>query len=209
MQSKRNTWLVPSHRAVWIPPNLAHRVEMFGIVMMQTLYFHPTMKVYSDDHCQAVNVSNLMRELIIHTCGQGIISPDSQENRSLINFLVGQAKAMDSAPFKLQMPVDERAVQAANSILSDPSKSLSAVVLATGCSTRTLQRIFPAETGLSFGRWRSQARLLTALRLLESGRSVTSVALDLGFDSMSAFISAFRKFFGVTPGKFYSADLSD
>jgi AraC-like DNA-binding protein len=36
---------------------------------------------------------------------------------------------------------------------------------------------------------------------LESGQSVTSVAMDSGYDSVSAYIAAFRRQFGRTPGR--------
>jgi AraC-like DNA-binding protein len=56
---------------------------------------------------------------------------------------------------------------------------------------------------MSFGRWRQQARLLHALRLLAVGESVTAVALEAGYESTSAFISMFKKTFGTTPGRYH------
>jgi len=45
-------------------------------------------------------------------------------------------------------------------------------------------------------------RLISALERLEQGAAVTEVALDCGYNSPSAFIAAFRRQFGATPGAF-------
>ena len=203
IQTKRTTWIVPSRRAVWIPAGLVHQVVMSGSVTMRTLYFHPGMKVFESGECMAVNVSNIMHEFIIHICDLGIVTPNSIENRSLIQFVVCQAKKMSVEPLMLPMPHDETALRVANSLLADPASALSSLAKENLVSLRTLQRVFAVETGMSFGRWRSQARLLSALPMLEEGRQVTDVAFALGYESLSAFISAFRKFFGVTPAKYF------
>ena len=46
---------------------------------------------------------------------------------------------------------------------------------------------------MSFRTWRQQLRLQKALELLAEGRPVTSVAIDLGYESPSAFIAMFRQ----------------
>ena len=74
-----------------------------------------------------------------------------------------------------------------------------------GCSKRTLERLFLYETGLTFGKWRQQMRLLHALRLLAAGQSVTTVALDVGYDTPSAFIAMFRRNLGATPGRYFTS----
>ena len=70
----------------------------------------------------------------------------------------------------------------------------------SGLSARTLERLFRAETGMSFGLWRQKARLLESVRLLAQGGSVTDAALDSGYSSVSAYIAAFKQTFGCTPG---------
>lgn len=72
-----------------------------------------------------------------------------------------------------------------------------------GVSEKTLSRLFLRETGLSFRVWRQRQRLLDALTPLEQGERVTDVALACGYDSLSAFIAAFRRQFGATPGEFF------
>jgi len=74
---------------------------------------------------------------------------------------------------------------------------------AAGASRRTPERLFRTETGMSVGRWRQQARLLHAMRLLARGEPVTSIALEVGYESPSAFIATFKSVLGTTPGSYF------
>jgi methylphosphotriester-DNA--protein-cysteine methyltransferase len=58
---------------------------------------------------------------------------------------------------------------------------------APNCQARPKRwRYRPKETGMTFGQWRQQARLLRALELLATGEKVIDVALALGYESPSA-----------------------
>lgn len=52
--------------------------------------------------------------------------------------------------------------------------------------------------------WRRRARFMRALKMLAIGAPVTTVALDVGYDNVSAFIELFRKTFGATPARHVS-----
>jgi AraC-like DNA-binding protein len=109
------------------------------------------------------------------------------------------------------MPRDPRALHIALRWRQDPGETVPFAHLAraAGASRRTLERLFQKETGLSLGRWRQQARLLQAMRLLARGESVTAAALDVGYESTSAFIAAFSHVLGTTPGRYYKAHGAD
>ena len=68
---------------------------------------------------------------------------------------------------------------------------------------KTIQRLFARETGMTFGQWRQQSRLLHALERLAVGQKVVDVALALGYDSPSAFAAMFKRQFGATPSAFF------
>jgi AraC-like DNA-binding protein len=87
-------------------------------------------------------------------------------------------------------------------------RALAAWARAAGASPRTLARLFVRDTGLTFGAWRQRARLLRALVDLAGGAPVTTTAFDLGYDSPSAFIAAFKRELGVTPGRYFDDDRS-
>ena len=91
-----------------------------------------------------------------------------------------------------------------STLLEDPADraSLRGWADRLGLSPRTLIRRIKDETGMSFRELRRQARILAALERLSLGESVTNVALDVGFDSPSAFIQAFRSVTGKTPGRY-------
>jgi AraC-like DNA-binding protein len=88
-------------------------------------------------------------------------------------------------------------------LLADPAedRSLAALGRLTGASDRTLSRLFRADLGMTFPQWRTQVRLSHALVLLAEGTPVTVVAHRCGWSSASAFIDAFRRAFGHTPGR--------
>ncbi|WP_320069826.1 AraC family transcriptional regulator [Micromonospora sp. RTGN7] len=67
-------------------------------------------------------------------------------------------------------------------------------------SVKTLQRDFTREFGMSYSQWRTRLRLRASLTLMRT-RPVSEVARRIGYASPSAFISAFVREYGYTPGR--------
>lgn len=198
-------WVVPPSRAVWVPAGVHHSMELSASVLIQTLYINPVVSAPLPTECSAVNISPLLRELILHTISLGYLKESHPVHASLIPFLLHQLGDLQSAELFLPMPRDERALRVVHWLRKHPDERASMKQLARHAVTgvRTLERLFQHETGMSLGKWRMQFRLLQAVRLLSSRNvSITEVALAVGYDSPSAFIVAFKRFFGTTPSQY-------
>src|SRR5215472_3351503 len=68
VRTSRDTWVVPPLRAVWIPASVPHSITMSGVVAMRTLYLKPRLVKTLPRSCCVVNVSSLLKELILHAC---------------------------------------------------------------------------------------------------------------------------------------------
>jgi AraC-like DNA-binding protein len=207
LRTKDGLWVLPPLRALWIPANTPHTVEMSGGVSMRTLYLLPKLGRKLPKKCFVMNVSPLLRELILHACGFKRLRKKAVAERRVIEILVDQLEAVDSIPLQLPHPTDARAMRVVNLLVSDPgdSRELEKLCKECGASKRTIQRVFLEETKMNFGKWRQQLRLLHGMQLLASGEKVTAAALEAGYSSASAFISMFRKQLGTTPMR-YLAD---
>jgi AraC-like DNA-binding protein len=207
LRTKQGVWVVPPLRAVWIPANTPHSVAMSGPVSMRTLYFLPRLCRKFSEKCFVMNVSGLMRELILHACKFKQLNKRASAERRIIEMIVDQLKAVDSIPLQLPHPKDSRAMRVVKALLAEPGdqRGLEKLCKDCGASKRTIQRVFMEETRMNFGKWRQQLRLLHGLQLLASGEKVTAAALEAGYSSPSAFISMFRKQLGTTPRR-YLAD---
>lgn len=202
VRTERGAWVVPPERGVWVPAGVTHSIQMSGSVSIRTLYFAPRFACRRVPKvCSVVNVSPLMRELILHATKIGSLDQGVAANARLIGVMLDQIQTWSEAPLDLAMPRDPRALKAAEILRQQPGEtaSLDRVARAAGASKRTLERRFRAETGMGLGRWRQQLRLLHALRMLAEGEAVTTVALETGYRSTSAFISMFKKALGSTP----------
>jgi AraC-like DNA-binding protein len=205
VQTAQGDWVVPPNRAVWVPAGALHGIEMTGSVFVQTLYLARSVSSALPDHCCAVNVSPLLRELIRHTVRLGMLDANEPARACLIGVLVDQLSALPTIPLQLPWPADERAQRAAAWLRAHPDDAgaIKQVAKRVALSARTLERLFRKETGLTFGKWRQQLRLLQALRLLAARKPVTAVALDVGYESASAFIAMFKRTLGVTPYRYF------
>lgn len=67
---------------------------------------------------------------------------------------------------------------------------------------RTLARRCQSELGMSFSEWRQRLRFLQAISLLEQGKQVQDIALELGYSSSSALIVMFQQQAGTTPERY-------
>jgi len=208
VQTEEGTWVVPSHRGVWIPCRVGHSIAMSGWVSMRTLYIAPQLVRTLPTRCCVVAVSPLLRQLILHAIAHSPLRRNVPEHRRMVDFLLDQLRVLPAAvALELPMPRDARALRLAVRLRDAPGETarLDTLARVAGASRRTLERLFQKETGMSFGRWRQQARLLHAMRLLASGEPVTSTALEVGYESTSAFIAAFSNVLGTTPGRYYRA----
>jgi AraC-like DNA-binding protein len=205
VRTKQGIWVVPPLRAVWIPAGTPHSVAMSGMVSMRTLYFLPKIVRKLPSKCFVMNVSSFLRELILHACKFPKLNRKIPAQKRIIELTVDQLTAANSIPLQLPHPLDSRAVRIVEALLADPAeeKTLERLSKDCGASKRTVQRLFLAQTKMTFGKWRQQLRLLHAMRLIAAGAKVTGAALDAGYNSPSAFISMFRKQLGTTPKRYF------
>lgn len=198
-------WVVPPHRAVWIPAGARYSVRTSGRVTLRTLFFRPELAgTRLPRRCVALDVTPLVRELVLHAAARNTLRRDRVADRRLAAVIVDQLVTLPQAPLQLTMPVDARARGAARRIQDAPDLPLSRIARASGASLRTLERLFLRDTALPLGRWRRRARLVAALRRLAEGAAITRTAADVGYATPSAFIAAFRREFDVTPGRYFA-----
>jgi AraC-like DNA-binding protein len=197
-------WVVPPDRAVWIPAGAMHSVQTSGRVTLRTLFLRPALsRGQLPRLCVALSVSPLVRALVLHAAGRNMLRRDRADDRRLVRVLVDQLATLPHEPLRLPAPQDERGRAAAAHMERRPGDRLSTVARAAGASVRTLERTFLRETGMPLGRWRRRARMLASLRQLADGVGVTAVALEVGYQTPSAFVAAFRREMGTTPGRYF------
>ena len=196
-------WLVPNVHAVWIPPGQLHWASVHGQVDAWSVYVQPAACEGLPGQPATLRISGLLREAVRRL--EDLSGEPPAEMRGLLErVVVSEVRSMPVEELSLPMPTSPSLVKIAQGLLAQPAEDrpLDAWAALANISPRTLNRRFPVETGYSFGAWRQRARLLRGLELLAEGRSVTTVALDLGYCNISAFIALFKRTFGVTPTQY-------
>ncbi len=197
--------LVPPERAVWMPAGVRHRVECRNDVRMRSVFPDDASGAALPETCTVVTVSPLLRELIQAAMDVPTDYDLTGADGRLMAVLLDQLRRLPETPLFLPLPQDTRLKRVTEAIMNDPARpeTLDEWAASVGAGARTLARLFQKQTGLSFGAWRQQARLLAALELLAGGAPVTATALDMGYGSPSAFTAMFKRAFGVSPRGYF------
>jgi AraC-like DNA-binding protein len=210
VRNDQGAWVVPPHRGAWVPAGSKYQVESSGVVAVRNLYIKARQKKeklfpHASEGCFVVNVTPLLRELIIRINLLGALDERVPEQRRLLGVLFDELKTLSTVPLQLPSPRDPRAAKFGELANADPGAGfpLEEMLRRCGASRRTMERIFSKETGMSLGQWLRRQRLLHALRRLAAGECVNTVALELGYNSGSAFIAMFRRELGQTPKRYF------
>ena len=205
VKTDKGIWVVPPMRAVWIPANTMHALEVSGHLSMRTLYINPTSFPGPSTECCVIAVTPLLRELVLYAVNLPQPYPLGGAEERLLAVLLDQIASVDVASLELPIPEDPRLRKIYDHLSAHPDdrRTIDDWGRVLGATGRTLARRFRLEIGMSFGQWRQQVRIMEALRRLGMNEPVTTVAIELGYDSPSAFISMFKRSLGQTPGSYF------
>lgn len=199
-----STWIVPPLRAIWIPPNAVHEVAVLEKARLRALYVHAQAAPFRSEECVVIDVSALLRELIVALLH---IEAASARESMLAALILDELARCTTLLIRVALPRDKRLRILCETLMADPASPLTLDDWArkVGASSRTLARLFGQELGMSFGQWRQQMRLAHAAPLIARGLPLSQVAAELGYASQSAFSAMFRKTFGQSPSAFFAS----
>jgi AraC-like DNA-binding protein len=199
-------WTVPAGCSAWIPAGTRHSITPLPRARTRTLYLSirrpPSRLRRFGGSCSVVRVSPLVRAIVDHVCDTQP-SRESAASKHLLAVLRDQLSVQRELPLFVPTLKTPLALGVAAALASDPADTPRIRDLATelGVSNRTLERAFIADAGMPLGEWRQRSRVCRAIALLSGGQAVKDVALEVGYETPSAFVSAFKKSVGTTPGK--------
>lgn len=204
VRTARRTWIVPPSRALWVPARTVHEIQMYGVVRMHSLYVDAENEKGMASECQVLEVSPLMRELIVRAAGVATDEDDSMVQALVIPLLLAEMRRLPRCALDLPFPESADLVDLCESLLEELADAdrRQAEDRTPQMSRKTLYRRFLQETGVTFARWKKQAMLLESVRRLVEGSAVTAIAIDLGYESASAFSAMFRRSLGMSPREF-------
>ncbi|MDO8036578.1 helix-turn-helix transcriptional regulator [Janthinobacterium sp. SUN128] len=197
-------WIVPPQCAVWIPGGLMHAAQGVGEAECYCLFIEPAMAPALPAVCCTVAVSPLLRELIAKAAGFPTLTVLQGAQERLVLTLLDELAAAPVEDLHLPMPRDARLRCLASLLLAQPADKSTLAEWASriGMSERSMTRQSLEEMGMSVGRWRRQLHVILALQRLAQGRSVKAVALELGYENTSGFVTMFRKAVGKPPARY-------
>ncbi len=204
VSSAQAVWVVPSTHAVWIPGGVAHQVSNETHTQTCNLYIDPAYAVRQRDPAvRMLQMSALMREVVLKLNESAAqLSKSRAQHLGLV--ALDELEALEALDLYIPAGHDPRLQRLISLMLHQPEQTIPLTTLAAevGASVRTIERLFKAETGLTFRQWRSRFRLMNSLEKICRGESTTMVAHQLGYRSVSSFIASFKELFACTPQEY-------
>ena len=203
-EADQGVWIVPPRCALWIPDHVSHGVTFSGNVEVYVLLVEPDAAAALPRQCCTLSVSPLLERLLLHATQMPVLYDIDGADGRIAGVLLDQLALAPVEKLNFPMPIDGKLRKIAAAMMADPSHraTIDDWGRRMAIAPRTLTRALKRETGMSFGRWRQQLHILIALQRLDQGASVQTVALDLGYEGASAFVTMFRKALGKPPARY-------
>ncbi|MCM2477356.1 AraC family transcriptional regulator [Rhizobium sp. CG5] len=201
-------WMIPPGHGLMIPAGLEHSAQTISQVEMQSIYIEK--EALTMDGPRVVEITALATCLIAELADEGSRSTTDHRRMLVRALLLDEINRLPDRPLGLPFPGDPRLAALCREFLKTPAarSEIDDWAMRLGISRRSFTRLFRAETGVSFATWRQQACLFAALPRLTAGDAVTTVALDVGYESIAAFTTMFRRMLGSSPRQYLKGTVS-
>ncbi|RPE29758.1 AraC-like DNA-binding protein [Acinetobacter sp. BIGb0102] len=204
VQTHEGIWIIPPGRGVWISAHKPHALLSSGDVKARGVFIEDTLQHDIQNECRVVAIPALLRELMSSAMDiQNEIQPESRNER-LLQLILDEVRLLPALAFNLPDPQSPKLQQLCQRIKENLALewSLEESAQQLHISSKTLARHFQKETGLHFSHWVRQAKLMQAMIDLAMNKPVLNVALDLGYESPSAFSAMFKRETSMTPSDY-------
>lgn len=200
----QGAWVAPPERAVWIPRRVPHAVRMIGAVSMRSLMIDASVGAALGETCRVLFVSPLLHALLREAAELPVEYNEGGRDGLVMGLTVAELEAAPTIPLVVPFPTGAALAARCQDFLERPDAraTIDDWAVAMHLNRRSFTRLFRRETGMSFAQWRQQACLAVALPRLASNVPVTTIALDLGYDSPASFSTMFRRALGVPPSRY-------
>lgn len=193
------THLLTAGHALWIPSGVHHSLDVHAdsVVLPMLFVAKPSPGTLRTATWIAVDREMRAAILALLQVQNSIIQPEADLERRMLRMLHERTVPATGLP----MPTSDCAYAIADELRRGPAdnRPLAEIVAAHHISTRTVERAFVTETGMTLQEWRIRRRLEVAAAQLRDDDGVSAIASSVGYRSASAFRRAFKRHYGVSP----------
>ncbi len=192
-------WAIAPGRLHWIPAGVEHASRSHGEVRFWRTLVSEDFARRLPSGITVLDASQLLVCAMDRLRG---IQPDDAFAKSLVDVIVHEVNAGTADAPGMRLPTSSRMRDWALAFLAVPSIKTSIDTAAAGVamSRRSFTRHFEREVGMTFAAWKRAVIVHRATVRLAEGAAVGDVALDAGYESVSAFIAMFKAVGGRLPG---------
>ncbi len=197
----KKRYIVPPEQGVWIIPEVEHEVTAITHVSLTSFYFDNGLLDKLPKQCCVLAINTFLKGLILEASTVNNDYIWSGADGLLLRLITERLSLAPAVVFELPFPKDRRLLTILSMIQEQPACAygLDEWGEIVGASSRTLSRLFKSETGLNYSQWRTRLNIQIAIGQLTKGELISNIALNLGYESPSAFTHMFRVNTGMTP----------
>lgn len=203
-------WMVPPRCGVWIPGGMPHSNRVTANASLLFLYVDMEAANVPQECC-TLSITPLLHELIYRMATLPPLYNPQGPTAQIAMVLLNELIAMPTERLHLPITRHSKLRFIADSLMDNPAdrRTVAEWAEAAALGERTLMRLVVTETGMTFSRWRQQLQIIVAIQKLSAGETVQSVSGALGYESVSAFITMFKKALGKSPARYFSEREAD
>ncbi len=203
----RSMFVIPPLHALWLPARMEYGLRCRMACSVRTLLIRAdVVPTNAPGLPRVVHINPLLRELILRLAMPPTNKAEASHAGRLADIALAEISWEPDDHLQMVLPKDARLKRIHDALTQSPgdNRTLDHWATTAGASTRTLARLFHREHGTSFVNWRQQLRVIAALPRLAAGDPVINVALDLGYETPSAFTAMFRRITGILPSQYFT-----
>ncbi|MDV2439887.1 helix-turn-helix transcriptional regulator [Acinetobacter gerneri] len=202
IETPHGNWIIPPERAVWIPPNVPHKLKMYQ-VRTCSLYIEASQSPRAIEQCSVLSVSPLLRQLLLKA--PELKQSFSHHDTLIFDLILCEIANAEEIQLHLPLPTHPLLLKICQDFIHTPNIHLSPEQIASqlNMSERHFSRIFKQEVGMSFSKWRQHACVLLSLEKIIQNQSIQNIAFEFGFQNPAAFTTMFHRILGISPSRYF------